>query len=275
MISETNKSKLLQIANRLPIIEKIADRLPGWKADLLTKAGRNVLVQSVLTSMLIYLLLALDLPAKALEAIDKIRRGFLWKGRKDVRGGHCLIAWPKVTRPPNLGGLGISHLQFLGWALRLRCLWLQKIELDKPWAFLPVQAPPQVKAFFAISIISEVGNGKNTSFWTDRWLFGQRLDQAFPHLFEAVAARAKKRTVHDALHNRRWVSDIRGALTVNVLIEYIHLWKSLSGVVLQPDVDDTHIWQFSASGQYSTKSAYEALFTGAIHFKPWERIRKS
>jgi len=39
--------------------------------------------------MLIYLLLALDLPAKALEAIDKIRRGFLWKGRKDVRGGHC------------------------------------------------------------------------------------------------------------------------------------------------------------------------------------------
>ena len=89
MISETNKSKLLQIANRLPIIEKIADRLPGWKTDLLTKAGRNILVQSVLTSMLIYLLLALDLPAKALEAIDKIRRGFLWKGRKDVRGGHC------------------------------------------------------------------------------------------------------------------------------------------------------------------------------------------
>jgi hypothetical protein len=70
-----------------PIIEKIADRLPGWKADLLTKAGRNILVRSVLTSMLIYLLLALDLPAKALEAIDKIRRGFLWKGRKDVRGG--------------------------------------------------------------------------------------------------------------------------------------------------------------------------------------------
>ena len=158
MISETNKSKLLQIANRLPIIEKIVDRLPGWKADLLTKAGRNILVQSVLTSMLIYLLLALDLPAKALEAIDKIRRSFLWKGRKDVRGGHCLIAWPKVTRPPNLGGLGISHLQFLGWALKLRWLWLQKTEPDKPWAF------PPVKAFFALAITSVVGNGKNTFF---------------------------------------------------------------------------------------------------------------
>ena len=175
-----------------PIIEKIADRLPRWKADLLTKAGRCVLVQSVLTSMVIYLLLAQDLPAKALEAIDKIRRGFLWKGRKDVKGGHCLIAWPKVTRPPDLCGPGISNLQFLGWALKLRWLWLQKTEPDKPWAFLPVQAPPQVKAFFAISITSMVGNGKNTLFWTDMWLLGQRLDQIFPHQFRAVAARAKK-----------------------------------------------------------------------------------
>jgi hypothetical protein len=106
--------------------------LSGWKPDLLTKAGRNILVQPVLNSMLIYLLLALDLHAKALEAIDKIRRGFLWKRTKDVRGGHCLIAWPKVARPPNLGGLGISHLQFLGWALRLRWLWLQKTKPDKP-----------------------------------------------------------------------------------------------------------------------------------------------
>jgi hypothetical protein len=100
-------------AQAQPIIERIADRLPGWKADLLTKAGRSVLVQYVLTSMLIYLVLALDLPTGTLQAIDKIRRGSLWKGRKDVRGGHCLIAWPKVTRPPELGGLGISDLQNL------------------------------------------------------------------------------------------------------------------------------------------------------------------
>jgi len=64
--------------------------------------------------------LALDLPPQALKARDKISRGFIWTGRKDVRGGHCLIAWHKVTRPCFLGGLGISHFQFLGWALRMR-----------------------------------------------------------------------------------------------------------------------------------------------------------
>jgi hypothetical protein len=49
-----------------PIIEKIADRLPSWKSELLTKAGRLILVQFVLTSMLIYIIMALDLPPWAL-----------------------------------------------------------------------------------------------------------------------------------------------------------------------------------------------------------------
>ena len=84
-------------AQAMSIVERVADRLPSWKADLLTKAGRVILVQYVLTSMLIYILLALELPPSVLKAIDKIRRAFLWKGRKDVKGGHCLLAWPKVT----------------------------------------------------------------------------------------------------------------------------------------------------------------------------------
>jgi len=41
------------------------------------------------------------------------------------------------------------------------------------------------------------------------------------------------------------------------------------------EVDDTHIWRFSTSGVYSTKSAYEALFIGATEFGSWERIWKS
>ena len=44
-----------------PLIDKIADPLPSWKADLLTKAGRKIRVQLVLTSMTIYLLMALNL----------------------------------------------------------------------------------------------------------------------------------------------------------------------------------------------------------------------
>jgi len=112
--------------------------------------------------MIVYL--AMALPTWALKSIDKIRRGFLWRGRKDVKGGLCLITWPKVTRPPELGGLGITNLQQLGWALRARWLWLKKTEPDKPWAFLPIQVHQSVKSFFSVAITSEVGNGRNTLF---------------------------------------------------------------------------------------------------------------
>jgi len=258
-----------------PIIDRIADRLPSWKADLLSRAGRCILVQFVLTSMLVYLLLALDLPAQALKAIDKIRRGFLWRGRKDVRGGHCLIAWPKVTRPYYLGGLGISHLQFLGWSVRLRWLWLQKTEPNKPWSFFPIKAPYQVQAFFSAAVVTVVGNGKNSLFWSDRWLADQSLEQLLPHLFRAVTARGRKRTVYAALENRSWVTDIKGALTVDVILEYLQLWDLLQGFELQPEIEDSHIWQFSTSGNFSTKSAYEAFSIGSIQFNSWEKIWKS
>jgi hypothetical protein len=86
-----------------PIIDRISDQLPGWKADLMTRAGRVVQVQHVLTAMLIYLAMAVDLPPWAIKAIDKIRRAFVWRGRKEVKGGHCLLAWPKVCRLRSLG----------------------------------------------------------------------------------------------------------------------------------------------------------------------------
>jgi hypothetical protein len=51
-----------------------------------------VQVQHVLTSMTIYLAMIMDIPQWGLDAIDKIRRGFLWRGHKEARADHCLVA---------------------------------------------------------------------------------------------------------------------------------------------------------------------------------------
>jgi len=64
----------------------VADYLPGWKASLMNRAGRLVMVRVVLTAAPIYLLTAMDMPKWFFKAIDKKRRGFLWKGQEQANG---------------------------------------------------------------------------------------------------------------------------------------------------------------------------------------------
>jgi hypothetical protein len=52
-------------------VEKVADRLPNWKADLMSRARIRILAQHVLTSMTVYMAMTIDFPQWAIEAIDK------------------------------------------------------------------------------------------------------------------------------------------------------------------------------------------------------------
>jgi hypothetical protein len=268
--------KKLTAVDLLPLIDKIADKLPGWKAALMHPAGRNVLVKAVLTAIPIHHLMVLQCPKWVLKAIDKIRRGFLWKGRRDIRGGHCLVNWGRVCRPIELGGLGIHNLEALGWSLCMRWLWFKKTQLDRPWTEFDIQVHPIAAAMFAASVVSIVGDGANTLFWQDRWIQGHSLSVLAPSLCRLVPSKFKRgRTVQEALVDGRWVRDIRGVLDAQVLSEYLQLWDVIETVNLAPGVSDQHLWTPSSSGQYSSRSAYRRFFIGSIAFEPAHRIWKS
>ncbi|WVZ51091.1 LOW QUALITY PROTEIN: hypothetical protein U9M48_002270 [Paspalum notatum var. saurae] len=223
-----------------------------------------IMVQAVLTATSIHHLIALDLPKWVIKAIDK--RGFLWKGQEQANGGHCLISWDKVQRPLELEGLGIHNLEVLGWSLRIRWLWAQKIDPNRPWAGFNISIPPKAKALFDVAMVSVVGNGESVLFWKDRWLPGKTVGEVAPSLLKTVSKRtANCRTVAQALLNRAWVSDIGGAFT---------LWDVVEAVVLG-EGPDQHIWKFTQSGCYTSKSAYSAFFEGSVKFKPWRLIWKS
>jgi hypothetical protein len=74
----------------------------------------------------------------------------------------------------------------------------------------------------------------------------------------------EQRTVEQALHGITCGSDITGALTVPVLVQFVLLHHRLQGVQLQPGVPDQLQWRWSANGAYLSCSAYAALLLGQI-----------
>lgn len=269
-------TKRLTAAELQPIIDRIADLLPSWKAALLYKPGRLILAKAVLTLVPIHLLIALDVPRWLIKAIDKIRRGFLWCGRKDTQGGNCPVTWLRVTRPLNCGGLGVHDLERLSWALRMRWLWLRKTDPAKPWAFLDIQVPANVEAMFRISVVTMVGDGTSTLFWTDRWVDGKSIADPAPALLPFVRRRGwRKCMVAQALDNNAWMTDIVGGLPVLAAWQGFRLWEILSEVTLVLGTSDQHVWTLSATGQFTTKSAYERYFVGGVAFEPYKRLWKA
>lgn len=103
-----------------PILDKLANKVAGWKPKLLSPDGRLYLIKSVLMALSVHFMSALQLPKWAIKDIERKCRGFLWKGQQEVSGGHCLVAWKDVCTPVENGGLGIRNLELFGKAMRLK-----------------------------------------------------------------------------------------------------------------------------------------------------------
>lgn len=100
-----------------PLIQRIQGKLAGWKTSVLSRAGHQVLVDSVISTMPTYVMSCTLLPVKVLDKIDQLRRNFLWA--HDDLNKHKLhyFNWNVATNPKMAGGLGFKDLQMQNFAL--------------------------------------------------------------------------------------------------------------------------------------------------------------
>ncbi|XP_015945602.1 uncharacterized protein LOC107470706 [Arachis duranensis] len=78
-----------------PIIDKVEEKLSLWKAKVLNKAGKLVLIKSVLNSLPVYYLSLYKMPKAVAEKLISLQRRFLWSKEED-RNGIALVKWEVV-----------------------------------------------------------------------------------------------------------------------------------------------------------------------------------
>jgi hypothetical protein len=59
-----------------PLVQKIGNILLGWKSNLISIPGRELLVKFVLSAMPTFFMLVFKLPKWAITKIDRFKRGF-------------------------------------------------------------------------------------------------------------------------------------------------------------------------------------------------------
>ena len=97
--------------------------------------GRLVLINSVLTSFLMFLLSFFDVPVGVRERLDFYRYRFFWQC-DEVKTKYRLARWDIICRPKNRGGLGIKNLE-----AKNRCLlskWLFRLSTDAEGTWIQI-----------------------------------------------------------------------------------------------------------------------------------------
>jgi hypothetical protein len=131
-----------------PMIDRMANKLHAWKGDLMNRSHRLALIKSTLSTMSIHTAISVELPPWAVKAMNQIMKGFQWMGSNVVHGGKCIVAWSRVQRLLDLGSLGITDLNILGWVLQARWLWLQHTQPTLPWITIQGATGGTVATFF-------------------------------------------------------------------------------------------------------------------------------
>lgn len=70
------------------VLDRVKKKLASCKANLLSMAGRMVLIQSSSATIPAYVMQSNLLPSKILDGIDRVNRNFIWGSMDQVRRRH-------------------------------------------------------------------------------------------------------------------------------------------------------------------------------------------
>ena len=266
----------LTIAEWKHVEERLEKRLASWKAKLLSYGGRLILINSVLSNMVLYMLSFFHLPKGVLQRLDYFRSRFFWQCDNESKK-YRLARWSVLCRPKSQGGLGIQDLEIKNIALLSK--WVYKLLTENGvWqeiirnkyvgsnAISQIHWKPgdshfwsgvmKAKEFFFQFGTFSVRDGSQVRFWEDTWLGNNSLMVQYPSLYQIV--RHKFVTIKQVLGQENPDISFRMALLGHRLAVWNELLTRLEDIQLSGE-PDIFRWNLHQNGKFSVKSMYDAM----------------
>uniref|UniRef100_A0A2N9I899 Reverse transcriptase domain-containing protein n=1 Tax=Fagus sylvatica TaxID=28930 RepID=A0A2N9I899_FAGSY len=223
------------------LLDRVQGKLAGWKASMLSMAGRLILTQAVTTSIPSYVMQGALLPGKILHRLDKVNRDFLWgsteEKKKDASSLLAKLCWRFKT----------NHVD--GWANALRKKYLgpprpRKCNFSKTWKALKKGEDICDKGSRWV-----IGSNSILRFWYDPWIKQGNLRSL---IVGPLHYEEEKLLVKDVVVNGDWhLQHLSFVFPPSVLsvLQATPLRKSSVS-------EDKLCWMSSSKGDFDSGNAY-------------------
>eukprot|EP00253_Pinus_taeda_P006377 PITA_06377 len=111
-----------QYAHQVWLVTKLEKRLICWSHRYLSRAGRLVLIKSVLEATPVFWMALSWIPRNILSRLQQLCNRYLWAGNQDKRI-FSWINWKKIAFPKRWGGWGLKDLPLFAQALAAKMGW--------------------------------------------------------------------------------------------------------------------------------------------------------